>query len=153
MDVVAPAHAFDFWCHSGPAATAEKSDSLRHYFGDIPLVTALVIIASRANAAFDKNLPSFCQVLAARFTLLAPDDDIMPFGSLLLVTVAVIPHLGSRDRETSYRAAGRSEAKLRIFTQITDKNYFVNRHGTSRPLQLGSKQSSQLSAGIPYSQQ
>src|SRR5215211_4880870 len=116
MGVVARARAFNFWCHSGPAPTPEKSNPLRNYFGDISLVTALVIIASRADAAFDKNLSSFGQILAARFTLLAPDDDVMPFGSLLLVAVPVIPDLGSSDGKTSYRATGRGEAQLRIFT-------------------------------------
>jgi hypothetical protein len=128
MSVVARATAFGFRRHSRSAAATEKSNPLCNDFGHIPFVTALVVVASSADAALDKNLPAFGEILAARFTLLTPDNDVMPFGSFLLVAVTVIPNFGRSDGKTRDRATGRGEAKFRIFTEITDENHFVNRH-------------------------
>ena len=74
-----------------------KPDPLSDDFGHISFVAAFIIVAAASNTAFDKDLPALGQVLPARFTLLSPDDNIVPFGSLLPIALRVRPHFRCRN--------------------------------------------------------
>jgi hypothetical protein len=92
----------------------QESNALSDNLGNVSFVAALVIIATGSDAALDKDLSTFSQILTARFTLLSPNDDIMPFGSLLPIAVRVRPLLRRGDGEARHSTARSCETHLGI---------------------------------------
>src|SRR4029077_18364167 len=77
----------------------------------------------------------FLEVLPADLRLLAPDDDSMPFGPLLLRARFVRPLLVGREGEVADRILAGGVFELRIPPQITDQDHFVDaRHCSSSML-------------------
>jgi len=136
---------------AGSTTAAEKLDALRHDFGNVPFGPGFVIIAAGPNAAFDVNLPSLGQILAAALGLLAPHDDVVPLGSFLPLTLPVVPLFGCRNREIRHCATRLSKPHFRVFAEIANQDHFIHGHiilhaaGVDSP----AERCSQLSAGPP----
>src|SRR5215470_6732579 len=88
-------------CALAPAA--QHLDVLRHDLGREALLSLLVLPLTRADAAFDVDLPALGEVLADDLRLLAPHHHAMPLRGLLLLATLVGPSLGGRDAEVGDR--------------------------------------------------
>ena len=76
-----------------PAVFAGPTEHLHlvgNNFSDITLVAVPVVVGAGLDLAFDKNLLAFVQILAADFSQLAPGDNVVPFGLLLLDRKSVV---------------------------------------------------------------
>ena len=71
-----------------------------------------------------ENLFALVQILRADFRQLAPGDNIMPLGLLLLFPVFLI-FAGGGQAETAINCAAGRVTLLRIHAKITDKHDFV----------------------------
>src|SRR5262249_36892954 len=109
-------------------AAAEKAHVARDDLGDVALVAVLVVVAAIGDAAFDVHLAAFREVLTAGLGLFAPDDDVVPLGLLLALTLLIGPALSRRDRELGDRAPARRETHVRVASQIADDDGLVH-HG------------------------
>jgi hypothetical protein len=81
------------------AAAPQKSNALSDNFGHVSFIAALVIITTSSDTSLDENLPALGKILPARLTLFSPNDDIVPFGSLLPIAVRIRPLFGRGDGE------------------------------------------------------
>src|SRR5215813_7166127 len=126
--------AIRFGSNPCSASATQKPDPLSDDFGHISFVTVFVIVTAGSDTAFDKDLPTFGQVLPARFTLLSPDNNVMPFGSLLPIAIRVRPHFRCRNRKARHGTSSGGETYLRIFSQIADQDCFVYRHQSLPPV-------------------
>src|SRR3990172_9219099 len=79
--------------NAGSTTAAQEPDSLGYNLGYVPFVAAFVVVGAAADAAFNEDLPTLGQILAAAFALLSPDYNVVPLRPLLPVTLAVNPHL------------------------------------------------------------
>ena len=79
----------EFVARAFSAAAAEQNHVIGHHFGGINLLTVLVVVAPRLQAAFDVNLLAFRQILTDIF--LPPENHIrpvrlfLPFSCLLIL--------------------------------------------------------------------
>src|ERR1700690_2356951 len=99
---------------TGAAATSatEEAHVARDDLGDVLLVAVLVVVAAVGDAALDIDLAALGEILTAGLSLLAPDDDVVPLGLLLLLALLIGPALGGGDGELRDRPAARGEAHL-----------------------------------------
>src|SRR5262249_44999986 len=100
---------------SAPTTTKELY-TLRDNLGNVALVPFFVVIAARANCAFDVHLTSFGKILTAVLGLLAPDNDIVPLGLLLSLSTLICPRVSSGKRKFRHCLSAGGEAHLGIFT-------------------------------------
>src|SRR5262245_9130707 len=104
-----------FGGHPCSAATTQKSDPLRDNLGHVTFVTTLIVIVSSSDTAFDKDLPALGEILPTSLPLFAPNDNIVPFRSLLPITLCVRPNLRCSNWKPRHGTTCRSETHLRIF--------------------------------------
>src|SRR5260370_96980 len=112
----------------GATAATKKLNTLCDGRGNIAFVAALVVVGTRANASFNVDLPPLRQVLTATLGLLTPDDDVVPFGSFLAFTIAVVPLFRRGDGKVGHRATRLGIANIAIFTMLAAQNDFVTLH-------------------------
>ncbi len=63
-------------------------------FGNITLVAVTIVVRTRLNFPFNIDLFPFVQKFPANFRQLPPDNNIMPLGLFLLLSVATLKALG-----------------------------------------------------------
>src|SRR5262245_40318907 len=73
-----PPHAVHILSNASTTAAAKKSNSLSHDLGNIAFGAGFIVVAPRANTAFDENLASLGQVLSAALALFTPHHDVVP---------------------------------------------------------------------------
>src|SRR4029077_8249695 len=88
---------------AAPFARSEHLDALCLDLGRRPLVAVLVVPFARRQRALDVHLAALLEVLTADLGLVAPADDPVPFGPLLLRAGLVRPLLVGREREVADR--------------------------------------------------
>ena len=109
-----------FGGHPCSAATTQKSYPLSDNLSHVTFVTTLIVIVSSSNTAFDEDLSTLGQILPASLPLFAPNNDIVPFGSLLPIALSVRPDLRCGNWKPRHGTTCGSETHLRIFAQITN---------------------------------
>jgi hypothetical protein len=115
-------------CPALRVATAAQHDHVAGYDFHRGSFDALLILPVPAlNSAFNENLFPFAQVFTAYLSQSAPRDDAMPFGTLLIVAVLVLPSLGSCNCEGCDSFAGRGVSDFRIPAQISEQKHLVQR--------------------------
>ena len=82
--------AADTGC-SAFGATSEHPEITGDDFEAGTLLTFFVLPFARLNAAFNENEGALFQILLGDFGLLAPDNNLVPLGALLPLTVAAFP--------------------------------------------------------------
>ena len=60
-----------------------------------------VLPGTRLDAAFDKNQRALFEILLGNFRLLAPEDNLVPLGSLVAFAVAVLVGFVRSDRKSA----------------------------------------------------
>src|SRR5262245_5861073 len=116
------------WLRGGAAAApSEHLHTIAADFGRIAFVAIFVSPLTRLQAAFDVDLASLAQVLAADLGLASEEGNSMPFGLLLLLTALVFPLFRGRHVAVRNRIAARQIADLGIPPQISDEDHFVDR--------------------------
>ena len=107
-------------------ARADEVDSAGVDLGRVPLGAVFIFPLAGLNAAFDINGAALREVLVTHLGGLSPDDDAVPFGSLLALAALVVPGLAGRQGEVYDGLAVRSRTELRIATEVTDENCFID---------------------------
>ena len=77
------------------------------------------------DAAFDIYLAAFFQILAGNFCQATEHTDIMPFGALLALPVAVFPVFAGGNRKIGHRVAAGQVAHFGVAPQVADKYHFI----------------------------
>ena len=90
-----------------------------------------VVPLARLDAALDKYERSFLQVLLGNFRLFAPNDNLVPFGALLALAIAVLVGFIGGKRKVADGLAGARVSSLRVAAQTSHQNYFVDGHVVS----------------------
>ena len=83
------------------ATATQEAHSLGDNLCGVAVLAVLVSPLARSKPALDVDLPAFGQIPAARFGLLAPDDDGMPLSRFLTVALAIL--IGGRSRYAQLR--------------------------------------------------
>src|SRR6266478_2045026 len=78
------------------------------------------------KAALDEDLAALGEVLSAVLRRLAPDDDAVPLGPLLLLACLVRPRLVGGDGEVRHRLPAGRVPDLGITAQIADQDDLVD---------------------------
>src|SRR5581483_7833180 len=107
-------------------APAEQHDAVAAHPGGAPLDAFLVGVLVGLQAPFDVDLLALHEILGQRFSLLAPQVNVVPFGAFLALTRLVVPHLGGRDAELRHGGAAWRVPQLRVAAQIANKNHPVH---------------------------
>ena len=117
----------------GPAAARVKqlqftAEALQHDLGRVAVGAALVLPFARLQLALDVHFRALLAILLGDLAkILIEDHDIVPLGALLaLARILVAPGLGSGDREVHHLIAGIEPSDLRILTEVSDQNDFVD---------------------------
>lgn len=120
------------------AVVAAAADKLHFGAGDLERL-AIVAVAVRpildTQTALDIDLPSLRQIFSRIFGLLTPQRYLEPCGYVLKLAGLVLLSLIGGERKAANGIALRRIAKLRVFSKISDQNYFVKGH-YQRPLNL-----------------
>jgi len=78
-------------CRGGAfGAAAEHSEVVGHDFEAGTLLAFLVLPFAGLDATFDEDERALLEVLLGDLGLLAPNDNLVPFGALLALAVAVL---------------------------------------------------------------
>ena len=102
---------------------SEKLDPLRYDLRALALAAAVFVLKfSRAQPAFNVNLPSSGEILGTGFSELPENHNVVPFNTLLLLPLFVRVGLVGRNRETDDWLTGRQIPQLRISAQISDNH-------------------------------
>ena len=100
-----------------------------HFVGDNvvcgTLDTVFALIFSALDAALQINLAAFAQVLAGDFGQTAVHSDVVPFGALYALTVAVVPSFTGGNAEITDCLAVGHVADFGVAPQAADKDDFV----------------------------
>ena len=100
-----------------------------HFVGDNvvcgTLDTVFALIFSALDAALQINLAAFAQVLAGDFGQTAVHGDVVPFGTLYALAVAVVPSFAGGDAEIADGLAVGHVADFGVATETADKDDFV----------------------------
>src|SRR6185369_9503811 len=137
-------HALLLLRQARAAPAAEELNALGDNLGDVTFDAVFIIVGTRANTAFDVDLPALGEILPAGLGLFAPNHDVMPFGAFLALAVAVVPLLGSCQRKVGHGAAGAGKAHLGIFSYMTDENNFIDGHAYLRSWDLNTSRAKKL---------
>ena len=81
------------------SAPAQKLEAVRHYFGGVSLVAALVGPLPCPDAPLDIELGAFLHEALHHVRIAPPDHDVVPFGIFMLFSVTVLVPLRCRERE------------------------------------------------------
>jgi hypothetical protein len=99
------------------AFAAEHAEIGGHDFEASALLAFFILPLAGLNAALDENQRALLQILLGDFGLLAPDDDLMPFGALLALAVFVFIGFVGGYREIRDGLAAAGETGLGIASQ------------------------------------
>jgi hypothetical protein len=102
---------------------SEELYPLRYDLRSLALAAAVFALKfSRAQPAFNVNLPSSGEILCTGFSELSENHNVVPFNTLLLLALFVRIRLVRRYRETDDWLTGRQMPQLRIATKISDNH-------------------------------
>jgi hypothetical protein len=102
---------------------SEELDPLRYDLRSLALAAAVFALKfSRAEPAFNVNLPPSGEILCTGFSELSENHNVVPFNTLLLLTLFVPIGLIGRYRETNDRLTGRQMPQLRIASKMSDNH-------------------------------
>lgn len=107
-------------------AAAEHLHLIGDDFGDVAVLAVAILVLAGLDLAFDIDLLAFVQVFAADIGEAAPGDDVVPFGALLRLAVAVFELFAGGQREGGDGGAGGRVAQLGVFSEIADQDDFVD---------------------------
>src|SRR5947209_6811658 len=109
------------------AAPAEHLEVLADDLGLVPLLARLLVVpGTRLEPSLQVDLLALGEVLAGDLGLLAPDDDLVPLGLLLLLAVLVPPAAVGGQGEAGDRLPRRGRPHLGVAAQVADQDHFVD---------------------------
>ena len=100
------------------------------------MLLAFLLPLTRLQAPFEINLLALDQIRLQRVRRLAPQDNAVPLGLLLLLAFLGGPVLRRRDAEAGDLLATRRHPHFRVLTEVADENHFIHATHTSRHLSL-----------------
>src|SRR5579883_431262 len=110
------------------AAAPEHAEIVGDDFEAGALLAFLILPLAGLNASFDENQGAFFEILLGDFGLLAPNDDLVPFGALLALAVAVFVGFVGGDGEIGNGLPAGGIASFRIAAQAANENDFIDGH-------------------------
>ena len=113
-------------CCGSVAASPEHAEVVSHNFEAGALLAFFVLPLARLNASFDKNQRTLFEILLGDFSLLAPDDNLVPLGALLALAIAIFVGFVCRDGKIGYSLAAARVAGLGIAAEAADENNFIH---------------------------
>src|SRR5882672_3131742 len=115
-------------CGCAFGAAAEHSEVVGYDFEAGALLAFLVLPLAGLDTAFDEDERALLEILLRDLRLLAPDDDFVPLGALLLFAVAVFVGFVRGYGEIGDGLAAAGVARFGIASQTANENNFVYRH-------------------------
>src|SRR5260370_10055156 len=116
-------------CCGALRASTEHAKIVGDDFKAGALLAFLILPFAGLDAAFDKDERALLQILLRNFRLFTPDHDLVPFGALLALAIAVFVSFIGRERKIGHGLPATGVARFRIATQTADENAFIDRHG------------------------
>jgi hypothetical protein len=108
------------------AAAGEQGDVADDDFGAIDFFAGFFVVPTAGSqAAFGVELVALFDVVADDFSEFAVGGEIMPFGSVLPVTLLVLVTLAGGDREVGYRLPTGQNFDFGIFAYVAEEDDFV----------------------------
>src|SRR5882672_7226426 len=123
-----PCAATGAGCGCAFGAAAEHAKVVGDNFEAGALLAFLVLPFAGLDAAFDEDERALLEILLRDLRLLAPDDDFVPLGALLLFAVAVFVGFVRGYGEIGDGLAAAGVARFGIASQTANENNFVYRH-------------------------
>src|SRR6266702_1065425 len=116
-------------CCGAFGASTEHAKIVGDDFKTGAFLAFLILPFAGRDAAFDKDERALLQILLRDFRLFTPDHDLVPFGALLALAIAVFVSFIGRERKIGHGLAATGVARFGIATQTADENDFIDRHG------------------------
>ena len=114
----------------GTATTHVTATDHFHFTGNDfvsrALHTIFTRVFARLNAAFNIHLAAFFQILACNLSQTAVHGDVVPFGALLALTIAVFPLFTGSDAEIGHGFTVGQVTHFWVTPQTTDQNHFIH---------------------------
>ena len=115
-------------------AAGKEQQIVGHHFGDMTFIALLVLPGAALETSFDIDLGTFVENALGDVGQTAPAHHIVPFGDFYSLIVAVATVFGGGEGEGGFLHGhgplGRESDYIRIFSNVTYKDYFVNSNHT-----------------------
>src|SRR6266568_3839171 len=116
-------------CCGAFGASTEHAKIVGDDFKTGAFLAFLILPFAGLDAALDKDERALLQILLRDFRLFTPDHDLVPFGALLALAIAVFVSFIGRERKIGDSLATTGVARFGIATQTADENNFIDGHG------------------------
>lgn len=107
----------------------EKAHRMSDHLRRVAVVTVFVLVLAVGQLAFHIDEHPFTQILFHRLRQQTPANDVVPFGALLLLPIAVLPAFGSGEAELGDRYAAIQSAYFWVFARPADQYCLVDHVG------------------------
>src|SRR6266705_1612836 len=116
-------------CCGAFGASTEHAKIVGDDFKTGAFLAFLILPFAGLDAALDKDERALLQILLRDFRLFTPDHDLVPFGALLALAIAVFVSFIGRERKIGDSLATTGVARFGIATQTADEDNFIDGHG------------------------